>query len=60
MVMTLMKTTFITIPIIITTNLLHSGPDDKVSSGEDEKSTGEEEGEVDRRHQEARARPLRL
>ena len=44
---------------VITTNLLHSGPDDKVGSGEDEESTGEEEGEVDCGHQEACASALR-
>ena len=45
--------------IIISTNLLNSRPDDKVRSGEYEKRAGEEESEVDGRHQEACARALR-
>ena len=39
-------------------DLLNGGPHDKVCGGEDEERAGEEEGEVDRRHQEARPRAL--
>ena len=39
-------------------DLLNGGPYDKVCGGEYEERAGEEEGEVDRRHQEARPRAL--
>ena len=38
--------------------LLDGGPYDKMCGGENEERAGEEEGEVDRRHQEARPRAL--
>ena len=39
-------------------DLLNGGPYDKVCGGEYEERAGEEEGEVDRRHQEACPRAL--
>ena len=38
--------------------LLDGGPYDKMCGGENEERAGEKEGEVDRRHQEARPRAL--
>ena len=58
-VMIITNTCIIAFVVIFITNLLNSSPNDKVGSGEDEESTGEEESEVDCGHQEACARALR-